>query len=141
MGLVNARNLRKAKQLLEKNRGLLEKNRHKVGDVVGKATTKLDEVSGGKTANLSKKAEEAARKYSAGGGTLHDIQGGHVVAAPAPGSGPVPQPPPSMATAGMSEEMLRHQAEVNLAAADALTAAAKAMLDTADEISSHDADT
>lgn len=64
MGLLNARNLRKAKQLLEKNR-------HKVGDVVGKATEKVDKVSGGKTSNLSKKAEEAARKYSAGSSATH----------------------------------------------------------------------
>ena len=64
MGLLNARNLRKAKQLLEKNR-------HKVGDVVGKATVKIDKVSGGKTSNLSKKAEEAARKYSAGSSSTH----------------------------------------------------------------------
>ena len=67
MGVVNARNLRKAKELLDKNR-------HRVGEVVDKATTQIDKVSGGKTANLSKKATEAARKYSAG----------------APGGAPVP---------------------------------------------------
>ncbi len=64
MGLLNARNLRRAKELLEKNR-------HKVGDVVGKATVQIDKVSGGKTSNLSKKAEEAARKYSAGSSATH----------------------------------------------------------------------
>ena len=64
MGLVNARNLRKAKQLLEKNR-------HKVGDAVSKATEKIDKASGGKTSNLSRKAEDAARKYSAGSNATH----------------------------------------------------------------------
>lgn len=64
MGLLNARNLRRAKELLEKNR-------HKVGDAVGKATEKIDKVSGGKTSNISKKAEEAARKYSAGSSATH----------------------------------------------------------------------
>ena len=64
MGLFTARNLRRAKELLEKNR-------HKVGDVVGKTTEKIDKASGGKTSNLSKKAEEAARKYSAGSSATH----------------------------------------------------------------------
>lgn len=64
MGLLNARNLRRAKQLLEKNR-------HKVGDAVGKATEKIDKVSGGKTSNISKKAEEAARKYASGSNATH----------------------------------------------------------------------
>jgi hypothetical protein len=93
MGLVNARNLRKAKELLEKNR-------HKVGDVVGKATEKIDKVSGGKTTNLSKKAEEAARKYSAGSSATH--HGAHPDAPHAadfppptqPSSSPAPPPPP-----------------------------------------------
>ncbi len=64
MGLLNGRNLRRAKELLEKNR-------HKVGDAVGKATVQIDKVSGGKTTNLSKKAEDAARKYSAGSSSTH----------------------------------------------------------------------
>lgn len=59
MGLLNARNLRMAKELVEKNR-------HKVGDAVGKAAEKIDKASGGKTTNFSKKAEDAARKYSSG---------------------------------------------------------------------------
>ena len=127
MGLVNARNLRKAKELLEKNR-------HKVGDVVGKATTKIDEVSGGKTTNLSKKAEEAARKYSEGG-VSH-------VADPEPSV--VPPDAPAAASASASamthEQLLRHQAEVNLAAANALTAAANSMLTTADQLHAETAD-
>jgi hypothetical protein len=64
MALLNARNLRKAKELIEKNR-------HKVGDAVGKATEKIDKASGGKTTNFSKKAEDAARKYSAGSSATH----------------------------------------------------------------------
>ena len=83
MGLVNARNLRRAK-------ALLEKNRHKVGDVVGKATEKIDKVSGGKTTNLSKKAEEAARRYSAGSNATH--HGSH------PGAPSVPPTDPTQTT-------------------------------------------
>lgn len=59
MGLLNARNLRKAKDLLEKNR-------HKVGDVVEKAGGTLDKVSNGKTSTVTAKASDAARKYSDG---------------------------------------------------------------------------
>ena len=57
MGLINARNLQKAK-------GLLDKNRHKVGDLVGKAAVQVDKVSGGKTSDVTTKIEQAARKYS-----------------------------------------------------------------------------
>jgi uncharacterized protein YjbJ (UPF0337 family) len=57
MGLMNARNLKKAKSMLEKNR-------HKVGDLVGKATDQVDKVSKGKTSNLTAKIDEAARKFS-----------------------------------------------------------------------------
>lgn len=66
MGLLNARNLRRAKQLLEKNR-------HKVGDAVEKAGTQLDKVSKGKTSNVTSKASDAAKKYSAGGVTHHGM--------------------------------------------------------------------
>ena len=59
MGLINARNLRRAKELLDKNR-------HKVGDIVDKAGTQLDKVSKGKTSNVTAKAADAARKYSEG---------------------------------------------------------------------------
>ena len=59
MGLLNARNLRKAKELLEKNR-------HKVGDVVEKAGGTLDKVSKGKTTAVTAKASDAAKKYSQG---------------------------------------------------------------------------
>lgn len=60
MGLFNSRNLRKAKDLLDKNR-------HKVGDIVDKAGDQLDKVSKGKTSNVTSKATEAAKKYSEGG--------------------------------------------------------------------------
>lgn len=58
MALINARNLRKAKLLLDKNR-------HKVGDLVGKAAVQVDKASGGKTSDVTTKLEQAARKYSA----------------------------------------------------------------------------
>jgi uncharacterized protein YjbJ (UPF0337 family) len=57
MGLLDARNINKAK-------GLLEKNRHKVGDLVGKATDQVDKISKGKTASVTSKIDEAARKFS-----------------------------------------------------------------------------
>jgi prophage DNA circulation protein len=59
MGLLNTRNLRKAKDLLEKNR-------HKVGDYVEKAGGTLDKVSKGKTTAVTAKASDAAKKYSQG---------------------------------------------------------------------------
>lgn len=65
MGLINARNLRRAKLLLDQNKELLEKNRHRVGDVVGKAAVQVDKASGGKTSDITTKLEKAARKYSA----------------------------------------------------------------------------
>ena len=59
MGLLNSHNLRKAKDLLDKNR-------HKVGDVVEKAGGTLDKVSKGKTSSVTAKASDAAKKYSEG---------------------------------------------------------------------------
>ena len=59
MGLLNTRNLRRAKDLLEKNR-------HKVGDYVEKAGGTLDKVSKGKTSSVTAKASDAAKKYSEG---------------------------------------------------------------------------
>jgi hypothetical protein len=59
MGLINTTNLRRAKELLEKNR-------HKVGDVVEKAGDTLDKVSNGKTSSVTTKASDAAKKYSQG---------------------------------------------------------------------------
>lgn len=59
MGLLSSHNLRMAKDLLEKNR-------HKVGDMVEKAGGTIDKVSGGKTASVTSKASEAAKKYSDG---------------------------------------------------------------------------
>jgi vacuolar-type H+-ATPase subunit E/Vma4 len=111
MGLINARNLSKAK-------ALLEKNRHKVGDYVEKATEQLDKVSKGKTNDVSRKIDGAARKYS-DGATVH--QGVHPDAA-------VDTPP---ATSSSREpldeaELARRQAEANIAAANAVKAAADA---------------
>ena len=71
MGLMNARNLKKAKSMLEKNR-------HKVGDLVGKATDQVDKVSKGKTSNVTAKIDEAARKFS--GDTASDEAGSDVAA-------------------------------------------------------------
>lgn len=59
MGMLSSRNLRKAKDLLEKNR-------HKVGGVVEKAGGTLDKVSKGKTTSVTAKASDAAKKYSEG---------------------------------------------------------------------------
>jgi len=66
MGIVNARNLRKAKQLLEQNRD-------KVGGIVEKAGGQLDKVSKGKTSTVTSKAADAARKYSEGAVTHHGV--------------------------------------------------------------------
>lgn len=111
MGLLSSRNLMKAKSLLEQNR-------HKVGDLVGKATEQVDKVSKGKTTNVSAKVEEAARKYSAGGVTHH-------------GEHPDAQPDGMSATnrsdAPVDDaELQRRQAEANIAAANALKSAADA---------------
>ena len=59
MSLFSSKNLTKAKSLLEKNR-------HKVGGIVDKATTQIDKVSKGKTSSVTAKVDDAARKYSAG---------------------------------------------------------------------------
>ncbi|MEM1333909.1 MAG: Rv0909 family putative TA system antitoxin, partial [Actinomycetota bacterium] len=66
MGLLSSRNIRKAKELLDKNR-------HKAGDIVGKAGQQLDKVSKGKTSNLTSKATEAANKFADGATTRHDF--------------------------------------------------------------------
>ena len=57
MGLLSGRNVRKAKSLVEKNR-------HKVGRIVDKATDKVDKASKGKTSNLTSKLDQAAHKFS-----------------------------------------------------------------------------
>jgi len=103
MGLLNARNLRKAKQLLEKNR-------HKVGDVVEKAGTQLDKVSKGKTSNVTSKAADAAKNYSSGGVTHHGI------------GTPTTPPPPGQYDASYEADAKRRQAE----AAGAVTGVANA---------------
>ncbi|MFT7502517.1 MAG: hypothetical protein ACI91Q_001325 [Gammaproteobacteria bacterium] len=105
MGLLNARNLLKAKELVEKNR-------HKVGDAVGKATEKIDKASGGKTTNFSKKAEDAARKYSSGSSAKY--QGDH--------------PDGASANDSNSEPMSKEEAEVRRAEAQAKAATAMAGL-------------
>ena len=107
MGLLNARNLRRAKQLLDKNR-------HKVGDVVEKAGTKLDEVSKGKTSNVTSKAAGAAKKYSAGGVTHHGME------APAPDLTPHGDP--------MAAEAAKvRQSQATATAANAVAGAANAL--------------
>lgn len=102
MGLFNARNLRKAKQLLEKNRD-------KVGDVVEKAGTQLDKVSKGKTSSVTSKASDAAKKYSAGGVTHHGID------TPA-------MPPPGQQGPAGEADAKRRQAEAAGAVAGAANA-------------------
>ena len=57
MGLLSGRNVRKAKSLLEKNR-------HKVGGIVDKATDQVNKVSKGKTASVTAKIDDAAHKFS-----------------------------------------------------------------------------
>ena len=59
MGLMNARNIAKAK-------ALLQNNRHKVGDLVGKATDQVDKVTKGKSSSITSKIDQAARKFSSG---------------------------------------------------------------------------
>lgn len=59
MGLLDARTIKKAK-------GLLEKNRHKVGSIVGKATDQVDKISKGKTSSVTAKIDKAAMKFSHG---------------------------------------------------------------------------
>jgi len=108
MGLLSSRNLRKAKSLLDQNR-------HKVGDLVGKATEQVDKVSKGKTSGVSAKVGEAARKYSAGGATHHGVHPDAV------GSAAVEPDRPAT-----EAELQRRQAEANIAAANALKAAADA---------------
>ena len=116
MGLLNARNLNKAKSLLEKNR-------HKVGDLVGKATEQIDKASKGKTSSMSAKVEDAARKYSAGGAT----HTGEHPDAPA-------QPAPQHHAPVDDAEQRRRESEATIAAANAMKAAAEAaanMMNTA----------
>lgn len=69
MGVLNSYNLRKAKRLLDRNR-------HKLGDIVEKAGGTLDKVSKGKTSQMTAKAAEAAKKYSDGARTAHDFGDG-----------------------------------------------------------------
>lgn len=57
MGLMSSRNLKKAK-------AMVEKNRHKVGGLVDKATDQVDKVSKGKTSGVTAKIDQAAHKFS-----------------------------------------------------------------------------
>lgn len=109
MGLLNARNLRKAKQLLDKNR-------HKVGDVVEKAGTQLDKVSKGKTSNVTSKASDAAKKYSEGAGNVTH----HGLDSDAPDLKPHGDPL-------SAEEAKLRQAQATTSAANAVTGAANAL--------------
>ncbi|WP_395152650.1 antitoxin [Ilumatobacter sp.] len=108
MGLLNARNLLKAKELIEKNR-------HKVGDVVGKATQKIDKASGGKTTNFSKKAEDAARKYSSGSSATHHGDRSDTASGNDSNSAPMTQ-----------EEVETRRTEAQVKAAEAMAALAHA---------------
>jgi uncharacterized protein YjbJ (UPF0337 family) len=65
MGLLSTSNMNKAK-------AMLEKNRHKVGELVGKATDQVDKVSKGKTSSVTSKIDEAAKKFSAGGAATEE---------------------------------------------------------------------
>ena len=67
MGLLSGRNARKAKSLLEKNR-------HKVGGIVDKATDKVDKVTKGKTSNMTSKIDQAAHKFSGSDAAQADQQ-------------------------------------------------------------------
>lgn len=107
MGLLNARNLRRAKQLLDKNR-------HKVGDAVEKAGTQLDKVSKGKTSSVTAKAADAAKKYSAGGTTHHGL--GSTAPDPTLHAGPLPE-----------EDARRRQANATASAAGAMSGVADAL--------------
>lgn len=107
MGLLNARNLRQAKRLLDKNR-------HKIGGAVEKAGTQLDKVSKGKTSSVTSKAADAAKKYSAGGATHHGLD------SPAPDLAPHGDP--------LAADAAKvRQAEATAKAASALTGAANAL--------------
>ncbi len=57
MGLLNAKNLKKAKSLLDDNRD-------KIGGVVSKATKHVDKATKGKSAGVTAKLNDAAHKYS-----------------------------------------------------------------------------
>lgn len=57
MGLLNAKNLKKAKSLLDDNRD-------KIGDAVSKATKHVDKATKGKSAVVTAKLNDAAHKYS-----------------------------------------------------------------------------
>jgi hypothetical protein len=105
MGLLNAHNLRKAKDLLDKNR-------HKVGDVVEKAGGTLDKVSKGKTSAVTAKASDAAKKYSQGA---------------APKYGTEISVDPATSRAMSAEDAQVRQAEAAAGAANAVKGAADAL--------------
>ena len=80
MALLSSRNMMKAK-------ALLDKNRDKVSDAVGKGAATLDKATKGKTANVSAKATAAARKYAGGDEPA--------AAAAKPDTPPAPPAPPT----------------------------------------------
>lgn len=57
MGLLNARNIAKAK-------ALADKNKDKIASSVTKATDAIDKKTGGKHADKLKKIDDAAKKYA-----------------------------------------------------------------------------
>ena len=120
MGLLNSRNLSKAK-------AMLDKNRHKIGGIVDKATDQIDKVSKGKTSNITKKVDDAAHKYSAssGSGVTHSGLDGETF-------------PEDGSTGGSYDdaELQRRQAEAGIAATNAATAAAEAFTNLANKAAS-----
>lgn len=105
MGLLNSRNISQAKRLLDKNR-------HKVGGVVGKATDGLDKITKGKSSNLTAKVDDAARKFSQGSSSGVTNYGAHPDAV-----GDVPPP------GGIDN---RRQQDAAVAATNAMTSMANA---------------
>jgi hypothetical protein len=49
---------------IDKAKQLLEKNRRKIGPLVGKATDQVDKLSKGKTSSVTNKIDQAAMKFS-----------------------------------------------------------------------------
>jgi len=78
MGLLNKRNIDKAK-------GLLEKNKDKIAKGVDKATDAVDKATKGKSAKLTSKVDQAAKKFA----------GNDADTDPATGTDTTPPPPPA----------------------------------------------
>jgi hypothetical protein len=83
MGLLNAKNIAKAKDLALKNK-------HKIAPAVTKATSAIDKKTGGKHADKLKKLDDAAAKISGPAPDAPDAPAGPDEAA-APGNAPMPE--------------------------------------------------